>query len=92
VRASVRGKVEGPGAALVLAVVALGPDNLLIEAARVRPAPDGSYTIPELAPGRYRIQLDAGGGRVLVVQPAFHPAVISADHEVLADFHVLRAL
>ncbi|NIL99476.1 MAG: hypothetical protein GTN89_00585 [Acidobacteria bacterium] len=56
---------------LVEAVVLLGPDNILREAARIRPAADGSWAVDDLTPGRYRIQLDGGGDRVLVAEPRF---------------------
>ena len=49
----------------------LGPSNLLREAARVRPRPDGTWSADGLRPGRYRVQLDAGGDRVLVSDPPY---------------------
>ncbi len=56
---------------LVQSVVLLGPDNILREAARVRPGDDGSWFVDGLDPGRYRVQLDAGGERILVAEPRF---------------------
>ena len=56
---------------LVEAVVLLGPDNILQEAARVQPDHDGTWSVNGLDPGRYRIQLDGGGDRVLVAEPRF---------------------
>jgi hypothetical protein len=75
-------------------VVLLGPNNLLREAARVVPEPDGSWRASGLAPGRYRIQLDGGGGRVLVSEPSF--AVVDVGEAGAGieapTFHVRRAL
>ena len=77
----------------MIAVVLRGPDNLLREAARIRPSEDGSWSIDGLEPGRYRIQLDAGGSRVLVTRPAFRTVSIEAEGTaVTADFAVVRAL
>lgn len=57
--------------ALVQDVVLLGPDNILREAARVQPQSDGTWHADGLDAGRYRIQLDGGGDRVLVAEPRF---------------------
>ena len=66
----VEGRIVG-NVALVEAVVMLGPDNILREAARVKPDPDGTWGVDGLDPGRYRIELDGGGDRVLVAEPVF---------------------
>jgi len=60
------GKLE-----LVEAVVLLGPDNILREAARVQPQRDGTWHVDGLDSGRYRVQLDGGGDLVLVAEPRF---------------------
>jgi hypothetical protein len=84
------GRITGPHASAVVAVIVLGPDTLLREAARVAPARDGSWFVDGLLPGRYRVQLD-GGARVLGSAPAFvgidvHPS--TGPH--VATFEVLR--
>jgi hypothetical protein len=91
VEVQVRGRIDGPGARHVVAVVFFGPDNLLREATRVRPAADGSYQASGLAPGRYGIQLDAGGSRMLITRPASRTVEVSAGSVAEADFHVLRS-
>lgn len=87
-----RGRIEGPAADQVRHVVVFGPDNLLREAARVRPAADGRYEVTNLTPGRYGIQLSGGSNRVLVTEPPFLTVEVSADGPAVADFRVLRAL
>lgn len=66
----IEGRIVGT-VELVQAVVLLGPDNILREAARVQPDQDGTWRVDGLDPGRYRIQLDGGGDRVLVTEPRF---------------------
>lgn len=66
----IEGRIVG-ALELVEAVVLLGPDNILREAARVQPDQDGTWGVDGLEPGRYRIQLDGGGDRVLVAKPRF---------------------
>lgn len=65
------GTIAGPAADKVVAVVLLGPDNILREAMRVTPDAKGSWHADGLEAGRYRVQLDGGGDRVLVSRPAF---------------------
>ena len=69
-RAQVGGRVSGLTEG-IMEVVFFGPNNILREAARVRPSADGAWSMDGLAPGRYRIQLDGGGQRVLVTEPPF---------------------
>jgi hypothetical protein len=90
--AQIRGRIDGPAAAAVVAVVFLGPDNLMHEAIRVRPDADGRYRVSGLAPGRYGVQLDGGGGRSLVARPPTRTVVVDTESEIVADFHVLRVL
>jgi hypothetical protein len=88
----VRGRIEGPAARLVEAVVLFGPDNLLREAKRVRPDADGRFRVSGLPPGRYGIQLDGGGSRMLVARPQSRTVEVASGSVAVADFHVLRAL
>jgi len=75
---SVRGRVTGPAVGLVAAVVILGPDNVMREAARVRPAENGSWAVEDLAPGGYRIVVQGASGRVLETRPPFATARVEA--------------
>jgi hypothetical protein len=86
----VRGRIEGTGLEAVVAVLLLGPNNMLREAARIPPARDGSWSASGLQPGRYRVQLDGGGRRVLVTDPAFLLVDIEAEGTVQAA--VIRLL
>jgi hypothetical protein len=89
----VQGRIEGPAAGRVESVVLFGPDNILREAARVRPASGGRWHVDDLSPGRYRVQLDGGGGAVLVTEPRFLLLTVSPGVEVHAPvLKVLRAL
>jgi hypothetical protein len=65
------GTLQGAAASQVESVLILGPNNILREAARVRPGRDGRWGIDSLPPGRYRIVLDAGGGNAIVSEPRF---------------------
>lgn len=88
-----RGRIVGPAAGDVVEVVVLGPNNILREATRVRPSADGTFSADELAPGRYRIQLDGGGARVLISEPAFQQVELDESGSVPAiEFTVLRSL
>lgn len=90
--AQLAGRITGPAAARVVAVVAYGPDNILREAARVRPEADGRWALGGLEPGRYRIRLDAGGGRVLVSEPAFLVVDLATSPVRAPDLRALRVL
>ena len=89
--AQLRGRIDGPAARQVVAVVAHGPDSLLREAARVAPDDDGRWAMRGLAPGRYRIQLDGGGARALVTQPPFRQVQVTDAGAIVVDFRVMRA-
>jgi hypothetical protein len=54
----------------VTSVVLFGPDNMLAEASRVTPR-GGIWEVATLSPGRYRVQMDAGGDLALVTRPGF---------------------
>lgn len=92
--AQVRGTVRDAAADLQISVVFLGPDNILREAKRARVAPDGTWQVSGLPAGRYRIQLDAGGSRVLVTEPPFQTVEIGQGpaSAVIADFRISGAL
>ena len=86
------GRIAGPAAGEVVAVVLLGPDNILREAARLRPLPDGTWRAEGLSPGRYRVQLDGGGSRVLTTNPPFLIINLVEGQALEApEFQVLRA-
>ena len=93
-QAQVRGTVHNAAPDLVIRVVFLGPDNLLREAARVRPGSDGHWEISGLPVGRYRVQLDAGGARALITEPPFRTLEIgdAPGAAQRADFRVARTL
>jgi hypothetical protein len=88
-----RGKIDGPAAGEVVAVVLLGPNNILREAQRTKPDSDGTWRASGLTPGRYRIQLDGGGDRFLVTDPPFLMVEIDEDGTVEAGvIQVIRAM
>jgi hypothetical protein len=68
---SVFGVVTGPALAEVAAIVFLGPDNVLHEAARAIPDGNGRFAASALPPGAYRIVAAGKGGRVLICDPPF---------------------
>lgn len=77
--ARMEGQVRGAAMGAVVAVVVLGPDNILREAARVKPDDNGYWFVKGLPAGTYRVLLDAGGGRVLEASPAFRTVVVGAE-------------
>ncbi len=79
------GRLTGPAVAKVVAVVLLGPDNILREAERARPDSEGRWTVFGLAPGRYRVIVDGGGGRVLQSEPAFRTIDVESGTRVRVD-------
>jgi hypothetical protein len=87
--ALVQGTLEGPAYREVVAVVLLGPDNLLREAARVRPALDGTWWASGLVPGTYRVQLDSGGTRVVLSEPPFQTVLVSGALVTVPPFQVV---
>ncbi len=86
------GRIDGPAASQVTAMVALGPDNILAEAARVRPSPEGGWRIDGLRPGAYRIVAVGDGGGVLICEPPYVSAKVGPETGRESPvMHVLRA-
>jgi hypothetical protein len=67
----VAGRLVGPARGAAVSVRLLGPDNLLREARRVPVRPDGTWSVDSLAPGGYRVVVEAAGGGVLQCEPPF---------------------
>jgi len=90
--AQIAGTIAGEGRADVDAVVFFGPDNILHEARRVQPDEHGRWHVEGLEPGRYRLQLSAGGDRVLTVDPVFRVVQLAPGQPTVdAAFRVLEA-
>jgi hypothetical protein len=87
---SVFGQLTGPSLSDVAAVVFLGPDNILHEAARAVPDGNGRYETSGLAAGAYRIVAAGKGGRVLLCDPSFITVHVGANGAVEAP--VLKVL
>lgn len=68
---AVFGKIDNAPDDVEFWIVAYGPDDLLGEAARVRPDDDGTWKFRGLAPGKYRIAVEAGGASVVQTSPPF---------------------
>jgi hypothetical protein len=86
----VRGKITGADLTVVVALVLFGPNNMLREAARIVPESDGSWSISGLETGKYRVQLDGGGRRVLVTDPPF--LLIDIEQAGVAEAGEIRLL
>jgi hypothetical protein len=84
------GRIRGT-VALVHEIVLLGPDNILLEAARLRPDEQGRWGIEHLAPGRYRVQVDGGGDRVLVADPRFVIVEVGTEPKEAPEITIRRA-
>ncbi|MBD3867452.1 MAG: hypothetical protein IFK94_04920 [Acidobacteria bacterium] len=85
------GTIEGAAAAQVESVLVLGPNSILREATRVRPGDDGRWGIGSLAPGRYRLVLDGGGGHVIVSEPRFATIqVVEGEAQEVPPFDAQR--
>ena len=73
-------------------VVLLGPNNIVREARRLRPDDGGLWRADGLKPGRYQIQLSAGGEKVLVTEPRIAVVEVGESGSIEAtEFRVLRA-
>jgi hypothetical protein len=89
----VTGSISGPHPPHDLFVVLFGPNNMVREAARVPVDREGRWEIEGLAPGRYRVQLDAGGSTVLVTDPQFRVLDLKeGEAPGSLDFRVVREL
>jgi hypothetical protein len=87
---TVFGSVGGPAVADVAAIVLLGPDNVLHEAARAVPDERGRYSASALPPGGYRIVAAGKAGRVLICDPPFITIRVDSNGAVAAP--VLKVL
>ena len=87
---TVFGVVEGPSLAEVAAIVLLGPDNVLHEAARAIPDERGRFVSSALPPGTYRLVAAGKGGRVLICEPPF--ITIRVDSNGAVEAPVLKVL
>jgi hypothetical protein len=89
---TVSGVVSGPSVADVAAIVLLGPDNVLHEAARAIPDDEGRFSASSLPPGVYRLVAAGKGGRVLICDPPFITIRVGSNGAVEAPvLKVLRA-
>ena len=87
---TVSGAVAGPALPEVAAIVLLGPDNVLREAARAIPDEKGRYVASALPPGAYRIVAAGKGGRVLICEPSF--ITVRVDSNGAVEASVLKVL
>ena len=87
---TVSGVVAGPALVQLVAIVLLGPDNVLREAARIVPDDKGRFVSQELPPGAYRIVAAGKGGRVLICAPPF--ITIRVDSNGAVEAPVLKVL
>jgi hypothetical protein len=89
---TVRGMLSGPALSSVAAVVILGPDNVLREAARVAPTADGSFRFEGLAPGAYRLVASGAAGRVVLCDPPFLTVRLQGSQSVtVPEWRAIRA-
>lgn len=87
------GRITGTEIGQVRAIVVFGPDNVLREAARIAPRADGWWSAGPLAPGTYRIVLDAGGDRSVLSDPPFVQVRVAAGEAARApELRVVRVL
>jgi hypothetical protein len=88
---SIAGTIAGDARSSVAEVRALGPDNVLREAARVRPDAGGSYRFEGLTPGTYRIVVLGVGGRVIICEPPYLTVRLDGSQPVTApELHAVR--
>lgn len=87
---TVFGQVEGPARRDVGAILLLGPDNVLREAARSIPDGDGRFVAAGLRSGSYRIVATGVRGRVLICDPPFVTVRVKSNGSV--ESPVLKVL
>jgi hypothetical protein len=63
------GRLGGEAVDEVREIILLGPDSIVREARRLRPEQGGFWRADDLEPGRYQVQLSAGGQKVLLTEP-----------------------
>ena len=63
-----------------------GPDSLLHEAGRARPAPDGRFRIEGLKPGTYRVLPRGRQGSVVPSEPPYRTIRLEPEGATGADF------
>jgi hypothetical protein len=86
------GRLTGDAVDEVHEIILLGPNSIVREARRVRPQADGLWRADGLDPGRYQIQLSAGGSKVLVNEPRIAVVEVTESGSIEAtSFRVLRA-
>ncbi|MDH3786170.1 MAG: carboxypeptidase-like regulatory domain-containing protein, partial [Acidobacteriota bacterium] len=85
--------VRGTTSGAELSVTFYGPNNLLREHSRVAPSSEGRFATDGLEPGRYRVQINAGGDAVPVTRPGFQMIeIVPGGEPVRVDFDLLRLL
>lgn len=86
------GRLTGDAVDEVHEIILLGPNSIVREAKRVRPGADGLWRADDLEPGRYQVQLSAGGRKVLVNEPRIAVVEVTESGSIEAtSFRVLRA-
>ena len=81
---SISGTIAGDARGEVRYVLALGPDNVIKEAARVAPTSEGAYRFEGLAPGAYRLVAAGAGGRVIICDPPYLTVRLDGSQPVAA--------
>jgi len=86
------GRLTGEAVEEVQEIILLGPNSIVREARRVRPEDGTFWRADDLEPGRYQIQLSAGGQKVLVNEPRVAMVEITESGSTEAtSIRVLRA-
>jgi len=87
------GRLSGDAVGEVREIILLGPDSIVREARRLRPEEGGIWRADDLEPGRYQVQLSAGGQKVLVTEPRVAIVEVPGSGSTEATaFLVLRAV
>ena len=86
------GRLTGEAVEEVREIILLGPNSIVREARRVRPEDGGLWRADGLEPGRYQVQLSAGGSKILVNEPRIAVVEVTETGSTEAtSFRVLRA-